>query len=97
MATVIGTVRPPIMLYQSMVEALSQCRVELVRRETELQLKISEQGSGVFCKSHAQTFLAETRVEIARIDALFSVEAKTEKPMLGRNGETVGHVIFDNE
>jgi len=78
-------------------EAMAQCRVELVRRESDLIRKIVEGDVGVFGKSHAQTFLAETRFEIARIDKLFSMEAKTEKPILGRNGETVGHVTFDNE
>ena len=73
-----GRQLPKIMTIPPIGEAMAQCRVELVRRESELIAKIIKEGSGVFGKSHAQAFLVETRLEIARIDALFSVETKIQ-------------------
>lgn len=76
MATIIGTVCPTIMLYPPFVEAMAQCRVELVKRESDLLIRWANGNPSSALPSKLETALAETRAEIARIDNLFNPPAK---------------------
>jgi hypothetical protein len=76
---VFGTPLPKITTITPMGEAMAQCRIELVRRETELIFLIAKEGHAAFRRTTTEGFLVETRADIAKIDALFSYDAVLKK------------------
>lgn len=66
----------PITQWPEMVRSLAECRIELVKRESELAFMAVKHGTG----PTLTRLMEEARKEIARIDSLFEDPAKDSPP-----------------